>query len=62
MASLPIRHYPVVHPVVSALSPELPQLGGDDAGLGPDGGLVRRCIVECASYAPELEQRGADLT
>jgi hypothetical protein len=32
VASFPIRHYPVVCSVVPALSPDLPQLGRDDAG------------------------------
>ena len=38
VASLPIRHHCVVCPVVSALSPELPQFVGDDAGEGTHGG------------------------
>jgi hypothetical protein len=34
MASLPILHHPVVRPVVSALSPGLPQSRRDDVGTG----------------------------
>lgn len=31
MASLPIRHDPIMRPVVAALSPKLPQFVTDDA-------------------------------
>lgn len=37
VASLPIRHYPTVCAVVSALSSELPKLGRNDAGTGANG-------------------------
>ena len=43
VASFPIRYHPIVPAVVSAISPQLPQLGGNDAGAGSDSRLVRRC-------------------
>jgi ketosteroid isomerase-like protein len=37
MASLPIRHHPVMCPVVSPLPALVPQSGGDDVGEGTNG-------------------------